>query len=124
MKNSPRCTITENKAAPSVQYTLGPYEWANKTISDVLYLPTTSNLPPVLVEIQNKVNEDFIRRAIKSCLSLEKEYGVQPIILIFFIKGFANERLKSRFTNTNNIYLDNLSCDFWAQNCQIISPNT
>lgn len=37
-------------------------------------------------------------------------------MLIFSIKGFANERLKSRFTNSNKIYLDELSCDFWAQN--------
>ncbi|GAA5799251.1 hypothetical protein HPULCUR_004661 [Helicostylum pulchrum] len=110
--------------ASSALYTLGRCEWANKTISDVLYLPTTSNLPPVLVEIQNKVNEDFIRRAIKYCLSLGEEYGVQPIMLVFSIKGFANERLKSRLINTNNIYLDDLSCDFWAQKCQIISPNS
>lgn len=39
--------------ASSALYTLCRCEWANKTISDVLYLPTTSNLPPVLVEIQN-----------------------------------------------------------------------
>lgn len=97
---------------------------ANKTVSDVLYLPTTSDLPPVLVEIQNKVNEDFIGRAIKYCISLKEEYGVQPIMLIFSIKGFANERLKSRFINTNNFYLDDVSCGFWAQKCQIISPNS
>ncbi|KAI9481512.1 MAG: hypothetical protein EXX96DRAFT_567011 [Benjaminiella poitrasii] len=57
--------------------------WAIKTISDVLYLPTTSNLPPVLVEIQNKVNEGFIKRAIKYSLSLEEEYGVSYLTILF-----------------------------------------
>ena len=46
--------------ASSTLYTLGRYEWANKTVSDVLYLPTISDLPPALLKIQNKVNEDFI----------------------------------------------------------------
>jgi hypothetical protein len=44
----------------SALYTLGHCEWANKAVSDVLYLPIASNPPPVIVEIQNKVNEDFI----------------------------------------------------------------
>lgn len=88
--------------ASSALYTLGRCEWVNKTISDVLYLPITSNLPPVLAEIQNKVSEHFIRRAIKHYLSLEEEYGVQPIMLVFSIEGFANERPKSKFINTNN----------------------
>lgn len=111
--------------ASNALYTLGRCEWANKTVSDVLYLPLTpSTFPPILVEIQNKVDENFIGRAIKYCISLKEEYGVLPIMLIFSIKGFANERLKSRFTNTNNSYLDDVSCDFWAQKCQIISPNS
>jgi hypothetical protein len=110
--------------ASSELYTLGRCEWTNKTISDVLYLPTTSAFPPVLVEIQNKVNENFIGRAIKYCISLKEEYGVLPIMLIFSVKGFANERLKSRFNSTNNSYLDDVSCDFWAQKCQIISPKS
>lgn len=37
-------------------YTLGRYEWANKTISFVVYFPTISSLTPVLLEIQNKVD--------------------------------------------------------------------
>lgn len=105
--------------ASSALYTLGRCEWANKTVSDVLYLPTTPAFPPVLVEIRNKVTEDFIGRAIKYCISLKEEYGVLPIMLIFSIKGFANRTLQSRFTNTNSSYLDDVLCDFWAQKCQI-----
>ncbi|KAI8646326.1 hypothetical protein BD408DRAFT_360107 [Parasitella parasitica] len=110
--------------ASSASYTLGRCERANKAVSNVLYLPTNPDLPPVLVEIQNKVNEDFIAQAIKYCISLKEEYGVQPIMLIFSIKGFANEGLRSRLINFKNSYFDEVSCDFWAQKCQIISPNS
>jgi hypothetical protein len=47
---------------------------------------------------------------------LKEEYGVQPLMLIFSIKGFASERLKSRFINTTSFYPDEVSCDLWAQN--------
>lgn len=102
--------------ASSALYNLGHSECTNKTVSDLLYLPIASNLLPIIVEIQNKVNKDFIERAIKYCISLKEEYGVQPLMLIFSIKGFDSERFKSKFINTINFYLDEVSCDLSVQN--------
>jgi hypothetical protein len=107
----------------SSMYTLGRYQWTNKTISDVVYLPKTQAVPPILIEIQQKVDEHFLGRAIKYCLSLKEEYGVLPLMLIISIKGFSNEEIKAKLI-TNNHYLDSINCDFWAEKCQILSSKS
>lgn len=45
--------------ASSSLYCLGRCEWLNKSVSDVLYVPKTENLAPILIEVQHDVNEDF-----------------------------------------------------------------
>jgi hypothetical protein len=76
--------------ASSSLYCLGRCEWLNKSVSDVLYVPKTENLAPILIEVQHDVNEDFISRAISYCLSVKKDYGQSPILLIIAIKAVTD----------------------------------
>lgn len=52
-----------------------------------------------------------------SCWFLDRKY-----IQDSFIKRL--ERLKFGFTNTNDFYLDHVSCVIWVQKCQMISPRS
>ncbi|KAI8047340.1 hypothetical protein BDF21DRAFT_352390, partial [Thamnidium elegans] len=105
-------------------YTLGRCQWVNKTISDVVYLPKIQSVPPVLIEIQQKVNEDFLSRVIKYCLSLKEEHGVLPVMLIISVKGFTNKDFLSQLVNNNNHYLDTIPCQFWAKECYCLSSKS
>jgi hypothetical protein len=108
----------------SSMYTSGRCEWVNKTVSEVVYLPKIQDVAPILIEIQYKVDEDFINRAIKHCLSMKEECGVLPLMLIISIKGFSNEAIKTKLINIDNHYLDDISCDFWAEKCGILSSKS
>ncbi|KAG2196497.1 hypothetical protein INT47_012791 [Mucor saturninus] len=64
-------------------YGLGRCAWPSKCISDVVYIPRLPQLPPVLIEIQCKMDEDFTRRLINYSLQLKQEYGHLPKVLQF-----------------------------------------
>lgn len=61
----------------------------------VLYLPhctPTNDLPPVIVEIQQKANHPFIARAIRYCLEVFEETHILPILVVFNVKGFSGQQ--------------------------------
>lgn len=53
--------------APEDQYTTAPNEFLNKCTCDILYLPKAiaSEYPPIMIEIQKDVNENYMCRAVK-----------------------------------------------------------
>lgn len=64
--------------------------------TDILYLPNckpTNDLPPVIVEIQQKVDHLFLARAMRYCLDVFEETHIVPILVVFNIKGFSSKQI-------------------------------
>lgn len=53
--------------------------------SDIVYAVKSYEIkyPPIIIEVQQTVNEQFIHRAISYCLSAYDKYKVNPIVLVF-----------------------------------------
>lgn len=98
-------------------YRIGDAEWDHGLRSDVVYEPMHVSLdqPPIIVEVQATVNDNFINRAAHYCIMAYRRYTVLPILLIF------NTRTTSISTNgrpsLNNFCALSLSCEYWAKKC-------
>jgi hypothetical protein len=58
---------------------------------------SSEKFPPIVVEVQQIVNEDFISQAIRYCLNVHQQCKEHPILLIFCIKNVASKSLASKF---------------------------
>ncbi|KAI7908033.1 uncharacterized protein BX663DRAFT_482270 [Cokeromyces recurvatus] len=104
-------------------YGLGRCGWANKCISDVVYIPRLPQLSPVLIEVQCKMDEAFTRRLINYSLQLKQEYGQLPKVLVISIQNIAT-KVKSTLKISENDFMYTMTCDFWAESCHIISAES
>lgn len=107
------------------KYKANPPEWINGTGSDVLFTcdENDSSLPPVLIEVQHVVDDNFMRRLLGYCISLEKQYGVLPIVLIFPISSIKFEVLNRIRKRKSHPLLIHYPCHPWAQACFIVDRN-
>ncbi|KAI7886790.1 hypothetical protein K492DRAFT_233296, partial [Lichtheimia hyalospora FSU 10163] len=102
-------------------------EWKNGMRCDVLYTPRLSvhtSLPPVLIEVQRRINDAFIRRIIQYCLSVTNIYPNHPlpIVLIFCIDKTASRQLLAKFESCDEKpWLKRFPCTGWASNCYLVS---
>ncbi|KAI9485850.1 MAG: hypothetical protein EXX96DRAFT_546724 [Benjaminiella poitrasii] len=65
-------------------YSPWPTEWPNRTISDVLYLPNSpqdDSFPPILVEAQHTVDNDFVLRIMSYAISIYRQHNKTPPIV-------------------------------------------
>ncbi|KAJ8663368.1 hypothetical protein O0I10_000607 [Lichtheimia ornata] len=102
-------------------------EWNNGMRCDVLYTPRLSihtSLPPVLIEVQRKINDAFIRRIIQYCLSVTNIYPNHPlpIVLIFCVDKASARNLSTKFESCDEKpWLKQFPCTGWATNCYLVS---
>jgi hypothetical protein len=78
---------------PANSYTVAQTEWADGSRSDMIYasrVETTESLPPILIELQYQVNQDFMLRLIKYSFNAYKRYKVLPIVLVIVTKSFSS----------------------------------
>lgn len=80
--------------------------------------------PPILIEIQYQVNEDFMARPIRCEISVYSIYNVHPVVLVFVIKGFFNNATKEKFNTSNTEYALKTSLKFWAEECLLLSSTS
>ncbi|RCH88251.1 hypothetical protein CU098_009168 [Rhizopus stolonifer] len=106
-------------------YTPKPTEWANGTKSDIVYTAsvTSSELPPVLIEVQHTINLDFIDRLLGYSLFAKKEYKAKPIVVVFGTYATRNE-ISSDFEVTSFSFMKQIPCKYWAEKCYILDQNT
>jgi hypothetical protein len=66
-------------------YKIGYAEWGHSLRSGVVYEPMHVFLeqPPIIVEVQETVNTDFMNPAAHYCIMAYRRYKVLPILLIF-----------------------------------------
>lgn len=106
-------------------YTSKPTEWLNGTKSDIVYTAsvTSSELPPVLIEVQHTIHLDFVDRLIGYSLFAKKEYKAKPIVVVFGTYATRNE-INSDFEETSFSFMKQIPCKYWAEKCYILDQNT
>ncbi|CAO3575976.1 unnamed protein product [Absidia cylindrospora] len=108
-------------------YHIGSCDRHDGRKTDTLYMPNTKvteDLPPIIVEVQQKVNHMFISRAIHYCLNVFEETKVLPILVVFNIDGFMG---KSFFEKTFTIGQEpryTLECHPWAKQTYIYNMDS
>lgn len=95
-------------------YYVGPCDRHDGRKTDVIYLPhstQTNELPPVIVEIQQKVNHSSMARAIRYCLDIFEETAIVPVLVVFNVKGFLGTRFfEETFTKADDQCFYTLYC--------------
>ncbi|KAG1277496.1 hypothetical protein G6F66_012278 [Rhizopus arrhizus] len=102
-------------------------EWSDGTKSDVLYVPTevSDDQPPILIEIQNSVDQAFMIRLIQYCTRVYERFQVLPVVLVFVVVKFSSKEFEKKFLpKVNTPYLLETSCEFWAQEVNFISAKS
>ncbi|KAI8990862.1 hypothetical protein BDF20DRAFT_830954 [Mycotypha africana] len=80
---------------------------------------------PLIVEIQQKVNQPFMARAIRYCLDIFEETTIVPILVVFNVKGFSGTQfLKETFTKADDQCFYTLYCHPWAKSVYIYNADS
>ncbi|CEG66731.1 hypothetical protein RMATCC62417_03259 [Rhizopus microsporus] len=110
----------------SSQYVDRSTEWPSGRCSDVLFAPieVTISLPPVLVEVQNTIDLKFIQRTIEYSLSVIKEHGVSPIVVVFGIHPTKPSVANDLIQSDQIPYAKEYPCKPWAKSFYILDPIT
>lgn len=95
----------------------------------MVYLPhcqPSHDTPPVLIEVQNTVNTEFMTRAISYCVSAFQTYRTRPIMIILTTNGFSSSQLKEDLqTDAPDFkYSIHAISDSWAQKCLILTAES
>lgn len=113
---------------PNNAYISGSTEWADGKRSDVLYVPrneVTRDLPPVLIEVQNQVDQRFMLRLINYCANVYDRYEVLPVVLVFVVEKFSNTIFEESFVEKANApYILETQCEHWAKSANFVSAKS
>ncbi|KAI8378077.1 uncharacterized protein BYT42DRAFT_572664 [Radiomyces spectabilis] len=109
-------------------YRLGESEWSDSLKSDVVYAPLDhyrTSLPPVLIEIQNGINESFLARLIKYAVNIYEIYGQFPVILIIGIgRPLPRSIAEDAKVDVDRPYLWPFKLGFWKTQCFIMTKES
>jgi hypothetical protein len=113
---------------PNNAYISGSTEWADGKRSDILYIPrdeVTHDLPPILVEVQNHVDQRFMLRLINYCANVYDRYEVLPVVLVFVVEKFSNTTFEESFVEKANApYILETQCAHWAKSANFVSAKS
>lgn len=74
-------------------YEVGQNEYKDGRKSDIIYNLKeghhTTTTPPALVEVQQKVDLQFLKRLTRYCLNINDLAKVKPSVVVFAIQGFS-----------------------------------
>ncbi|KAI8367613.1 uncharacterized protein BYT42DRAFT_586884 [Radiomyces spectabilis] len=100
-------------------------EQADGRKADFIYLPLAHDLPPVIVETQQKVGQKFISRAIRYCLNVLDSTNSFPILVVFNIAGFSSRAFRdSLFTQQDDQPFYSLQSKAWAKEVRVYNSNS
>ncbi|CAO3701880.1 unnamed protein product [Rhizopus stolonifer] len=116
--------ITEALISTEDDYFVGNCEWKDGTRSDLVLQPKSSSmdLPPIIVEIQHKVNKKFMRRDVGYCLLANLKFDVEPILLVVCV-GTLNEEIKDDTVDSRLPGIHSYFCKPWAE-CFILCQDS
>ncbi|ORE00691.1 hypothetical protein BCV72DRAFT_178336, partial [Rhizopus microsporus var. microsporus] len=106
---------------PPDSYSVVPTEWADGSRSDMVYAST--EFPPILIEIQYRVNQEFMLRLINYASDVYKRYKMLPIVLVIVTKSFSSAEFQNEFTVSAEGLLLETGCKFWAKKCFLLTAD-
>ncbi|KAI7848337.1 hypothetical protein BDC45DRAFT_541048 [Circinella umbellata] len=107
-------------------YTTKESEWIDGKKADVVYGPVvkaTTELPPILIEVQNTIDKAFARQVIKYCGHIYDQYDVEPIVIILSIHLIPSQILNTLSNTGSFSYMKIIPSDHWAQRVYFLDPN-
>ncbi|KAI7893182.1 uncharacterized protein EV154DRAFT_502762 [Mucor mucedo] len=109
--------ITSTLISSTDDYVVGDSEWSNGCRSDLVLEPKSlsTNLPPIIIEFQQSVNNIFIKHAIEYALQAFKRYQVEPIILIICMNNLSSD-VESLTKSSNILGCRTYPSHNWARN--------
>lgn len=102
-------------------------DWTNGTRSDILYTPRlalATSLPPILIEVQKRVDQKFMARLCSYSLNVFFHYKVHPIVIVFCVEKVAGDVKDTFEAVRRNDYLFETVCHHWTKKCYLISNET
>ncbi|KAG0840351.1 hypothetical protein G6F18_003709 [Rhizopus arrhizus] len=109
-------------------YTLGPTEQRDGRRIDMLYLPLDKlkeSLAPVLVEVQKKIDKDFMGRVIRYALNVFDATGSYPHLVVISTAGFSSKRFRdTAFNKKENDPFYAHPCQSWAESTKFYTPES
>ncbi|CEP10968.1 hypothetical protein [Parasitella parasitica] len=101
-------------------YSVAPTDWADGSRSDMVYASTKS--PPILVEVQYQLNQEFMLRLIKYGSNVDKRYKALPSVLVIVTKSFSSAEFQDEFTaSADDGPLLETVYKFWAKKCFLLT---
>ncbi|RCH81041.1 hypothetical protein CU098_006834 [Rhizopus stolonifer] len=88
-------------------------------VSGGKYLLTT---PPALVEIQQKVDIQFLKRLTRYCLNIHDQTKIEPVVMVFAIQGSSSKAfIEDNFNQSQNKAYYTSKKFLWAKACRFYS---
>ncbi|KAG0749666.1 hypothetical protein G6F16_004842 [Rhizopus arrhizus] len=108
------------------QYTAAQNEFLNKCACDVLYLPKAidSEYPPIIIEVQKDVNENYMCRAVKYSILVYEKYEKHPVVLIVGVSSVTASINNILAPATSHPFSKEIPSLFWAKRCLLVSSTT
>lgn len=110
------------------QYVPIPTEWIDFTRSDVAYEPVnrSSDLPRILIEIQNKADMPFYQRLIdySRLIARRSKSSKLPIAVAIVINSTTRDLLETEIPGSHIPLAKQLSSIGWASNCLLFNAET
>lgn len=107
-------------------YVATPTEFINKNKCDVLYAPRNplSTFPPVLIEVQNQVDEKFLVRAVHYSTLIYERYNKHPILVIIGVASATVPFMSMTAVNSGFPFARQIPCIGWAKRCLVLTSST
>lgn len=107
-------------------YAATPTEFINKNKCNVLYAPHNplSTFPPVLIEVQNQVDEKFLIRAVHYSTLIYEWYNKHPILVIIGVANVTVSFMSMKAADSDFSFAKQIPCIGWAKRCLVMASST
>ncbi|KAI7877672.1 uncharacterized protein EV154DRAFT_486298 [Mucor mucedo] len=117
-----------NKDHAKGLYMPRPCEWIDGKRADMIYGPVTPPshlLPPVIIEVQNVVDELYMHRIQKYCNHVYETFdNIKPIALTICLKSIREVFTKDYYDTEKGEFFKQLPSQYWAQQHLFLTPST
>ncbi|KAG1047481.1 hypothetical protein G6F43_010075 [Rhizopus delemar] len=89
-------------------------------------LSTLGSFSPLLIEIQNTIDSQFLQRLIGYSLNVMKVHKILSVVLVFGVHKISPSNLLLEFTPSSDQrpWLFSFPCTMWAKHCYLVSKET
>ncbi|GAA5814903.1 hypothetical protein MFLAVUS_008406 [Mucor flavus] len=102
-------------------YSVAPTECVDGSRSELVYAST--QLPPILIEVQDQVNQKFMLSLISYASNVYRRYNELPVVLVIVTKSFYSAKFQEEFTVSADGLLLETVCKLWAKKCFFLTAD-